>query len=173
MPNFGRSSRDHGLRRVNRLTGATLIGGLAITGGFSAVAAHAYSGSSKKAAPVAVDETPVDDASANTDVNVVPQGDDNHRSGDSSLESEAGAKKAKPPVPVTVPALPKSKSPNVPVSTAPSKPGAPATSPAVAVKPKATAAPTIITPAPQPRVTAAPRPTRAPRPVPPPVSGGS
>jgi DNA-binding IclR family transcriptional regulator len=41
-------ARDRGLRRVSRLTSLTLTGGLAISGGFAAVAAHAYAGHSRR-----------------------------------------------------------------------------------------------------------------------------
>ncbi len=41
-------ARDRGLRRVSRLTSLTLTGGLAMSGGLAAVAAHAYAGHSRR-----------------------------------------------------------------------------------------------------------------------------
>jgi hypothetical protein len=41
-------ARDRGLHRISRLTSLTLTGGLAMSGGFAAVAAHAYAGHSRR-----------------------------------------------------------------------------------------------------------------------------
>jgi hypothetical protein len=41
-------ARNNGLRRVSRLTSLTLTGGLAMSGGFAAVAAHAYAGHTRR-----------------------------------------------------------------------------------------------------------------------------
>jgi hypothetical protein len=41
-------ARDRGLQRVSRLTSLTLSGGLVLSGGFAAVAAHAYAGHSRR-----------------------------------------------------------------------------------------------------------------------------
>ena len=41
------AARDRGLSRVSRLTSLTLTGGLAMSGGLAAVAAHAYAGHSR------------------------------------------------------------------------------------------------------------------------------
>jgi hypothetical protein len=58
-----RASRDAGLRKASRLTGWIVVGALALTGGLSEVAAHAFPGHRKRvAAPRARQPTPNDQA---------------------------------------------------------------------------------------------------------------
>jgi hypothetical protein len=56
-------ARDRGLARVSRITSMTLGGGLALSGGFAVLAAHAYAGQSHRVVvraplPAGVQSTP-------------------------------------------------------------------------------------------------------------------
>ncbi|MEO5724783.1 MAG: hypothetical protein ABIQ39_14440 [Ilumatobacteraceae bacterium] len=158
MTAAGQNSLDHGIRRVNRLTGATLIGGLVLTGGLSAVAADAYSG---KAVTTAV-----------TPTSVAPDPPSTPTSGPTSPTSTAaagtsgsGVASAPASRPVTQPvAKPVNKTVTTPVATAPSHTSPRVTSPPV-TSPRVTTPPVTAPP-----VTSARR-TRNTQP--PPVSGGS
>jgi hypothetical protein len=50
-------ARNRGLDRVSRLTTLTLSGGLVLSGGFAALAGHAYAGHSRRSVPSLVGNT--------------------------------------------------------------------------------------------------------------------
>jgi len=72
--------RDAGLRRVSRLTRAGIVGGLAATGVFAALAAHGFAGTTDRQAPAPSADQ---DSTAST-TTPVPQG------GSTATSSSAG-----------------------------------------------------------------------------------